>query len=174
MVHNSVGSSLARVGFAALLLVAGAAFAQIPPAGGKPGLALPIDPQLLNDLPELKGVVSWKMLGQVKWEQVGGKSVPQFSPEVRKLDNQEVRLQGYMLPITAGEKHTHFLLTMRPPHCPFCLSVGPEYIVEVKSRAAIKHTYDPVVVSGKLAVLADDAFGLVYRLSDAQLSAPQK
>lgn len=149
----------------------GGAGAQAP---GAPGMALPIDPQLLNDLPELKGVVSWKVLGQVKSQQVGGKVVPQFAPEVRKLDNQEVRLQGYMLPITAGERHTHFLLTMRPPHCPFCLSIGPEYIVEVKTKNAIRHSYEPVVLSGKLAVLADDPFGLYYRLNDAQLSAAQK
>jgi len=54
-------------------------------------------PQLLNDLPELKGVVSWKTLGQVKSVQVGKKVVPQFSADVSKLDQQEIRLQGYML-----------------------------------------------------------------------------
>lgn len=153
-------------------LLASATFAQAPATGAKPGLALPIDPQLLNDLPELKGVVSWKLLGQVTSAPAGNKVVPQFSAEIRKLDQQEVRLQGYMLPITAGEKHAHFLLTMRPPHCPFCLSLGPEYIVEVKSRDAIKHTYEPVVLAGRLAVLADDPFGLYYRLSDAHLAAP--
>ncbi|MGH6624575.1 MAG: hypothetical protein ACREBN_11405, partial [Burkholderiaceae bacterium] len=93
------------------------------PGGGGP--ALPIDPQLLNELPELKGVVSWRVLGQVKSSTVGSKVVPQFSADITKLDRQEIRLQGYILPISAGEAHTHFLLTMRPPHCPFCLSLGP-------------------------------------------------
>ena len=155
-------------------LAAGVAAAQVPATGPAPGMGLPIDPQLLNDLPELKGVVSWKTLGQVKSVQVGKKVVPQFSADVSKLDQQEIRLQGYMLPITAGEKHSHFLLTMRPPHCPFCLSLGPEYIVEVKSKNAIKHTYEPVVLSGRLAVLTEDPFGLYYRLSDAQLVAASK
>jgi hypothetical protein len=27
---------------------------------------------------------------------------------------------------------------MRPPHCPFCLSLGPQFLVEVKSTSAIK------------------------------------
>ncbi|MCU0769768.1 MAG: DUF3299 domain-containing protein [Burkholderiaceae bacterium] len=141
---------------------------------GPSGLALPIDPLLLNDLPELKGVVPWKVLGQVKTSQVGTKVLPQFSSEVRKLDQQEVKLQGYILPITAGEKHTHFLLTMRPPHCPFCLSIGPEYIVEVKAKTAVRHGYEPVVLAGRLNVLNDDPFGLYYRLTDAQLSSPAK
>jgi uncharacterized protein len=162
----------AVVGLAAGLLT-GAVMAQaVGPKGGE--LALPIDPQLLNDLPEVKGVVSWKVLGQVKSAQAGTTVVPEFSPEVRKLDQQDVRLQGYMLPITAGETHKHFLLTMRPPHCPFCLSLGPEYIVEVKSKAAIKHTYEPVVLAGRLSVLKDDPFGLYYRLTDAQLSGAEK
>jgi hypothetical protein len=159
------------VGLLAALLITGVTHAQAP---GQPGMALPIDPQLLNDLPELKGVVSWKLLGQVKTSYVGSKAVPQFNPEVRKLDSQQVRLQGYMLPIVAGEKHDHFLLTMRPPHCPFCLSLGPEYIVEVKTKNAIRHTYEPVVLAGKLAVLTDDPFGLYYRLNEAQLATVAK
>ena len=147
--------------------------AQTPPAP-RGSMALPVDPQLLNDLPELKGVVPWRILGQVTTGQAGARPVPQFSPEIRKLDQQDIRLQGYMLPIVAGEAHDHFLLTMRPPHCPFCLSLGPEYIVEVKSRTPIKHTYEPVVVAGRLNVLRDDPFGLYYRLTDAQLSSASR
>jgi hypothetical protein len=155
------------------LVLAGVVAAQSPTAGPRGGLSLPVDPQFLNDLPEVKGVVSWKLLGQVKSAQVGTKVVPDFASEIRLLDQQEVRLQGYMMPIVAGETHSHFLLTMRPPHCPFCLSIGPEYIVEVKSKAPIKHTYEPVILAGRLNVLSDDPFGLYYRLVDAQL-APVK
>ncbi|MGZ8255756.1 MAG: DUF3299 domain-containing protein [Burkholderiaceae bacterium] len=156
----------AALGLAASLPVAAQA-----PSGTRGSMALPVDPQLLNDLPELKGVVPWRVLGQVKTGQSGSKPVPEFSPEIRKLDQQEIRVQGYMLPIVAGETHDHFLLSMRPPHCPFCLSLGPEYIVEVKSRKPIKHTYEPVVVAGRLSVLRNDPFGLYYRLTDAELSA---
>ena len=163
-----------QLGFAAAMLllgfVAGPAAAQSPSVGNQPGMQLPIDPQLLNQLPEVKGVVSWKVLGQVKTSQVGQRFLPDFTPEVRKLDQQEVKLQGYIMPITAGEKHSNFLLTMRPADCPFCLSVGPEYIVEVKAKSPIKHTYEPVIVAGRLNVLKDDPYGLYYRLTDAQLS----
>ena len=140
------------------------------PSGSRGSMALPVDPQLLNDLPELKGVVPWRVLGQVKTGQSGTRPVPEFSGEVQKLDKQEIRVQGYMLPIVAGETHDHFLLSMRPPHCPFCLSLGPEYIVEVKAQTPIRHTYEPVVVAGRLSVLRDDPFGLYYRLTEARLS----
>jgi hypothetical protein len=161
----------------AALAVAGwtsLALAQAPNTGGRNALDLPVDPALLNDLPELKGVVSWRVLGQVKSAQVGKRIVPEFAPAVRALDKQEVRLQGFMLPIVTGETHDHFLLTMRPPHCPFCLSLGPEYIVEVRAAKPIRHTYEPIVLAGRFAVLNDDPFGLYYRLTAAQLtSAPR-
>ena len=150
-----------------VLLVTNIAVAQAP---GNRGMALPIDPKLLSELPEVKGVVSWKVLSQVKTSQVGQRFLPEFAPEIRKLDQQEVKLQGYMMPIATGEKHDHFLLTMRPADCPFCLSVGPEYIVEVKAKTSIKHTYEPVIIAGRLNVLRDDPYGLYYRLTDAQLA----
>nr|MBA3253081.1 hypothetical protein [Burkholderiaceae bacterium] len=98
------------------LMVTNPAVAQSP---GNRGMALPIDPKLLNELPEVKGVVSWKVLGQVKTAQVGQRFLPEFAAEIRKLDQQDVKLQGYMMPIVTGEKHDHFLLTMRPADCPF-------------------------------------------------------
>lgn len=140
------------------------------PATPANSLGLPIDPALLSTLPELKGVVSWNTLAQVKARTEGSKVVPEFAPAVRQLHQQDVKLQGFMMPIVTGERHEHFLLTMRPPHCPFCLSLGPEYIVEVRARTPIPHTYEPIVLSGKLNVLNDDPFGLYYRLTGAQIS----
>jgi len=168
MIHRWLLMSLFGI---AVSLPFGASAQSAAPEGGR--LSLPIDPQLLNELPELKGVVSWRLLGQVKSSTEGSKVVPQFSNEITRLDKQDIRLQGYILPIAAGETHTHFLLTMRPPHCPFCLSLGPEYLVEVKTRSPIRHTFEPVIMAGRFSVLRDDPFGLFYRLTDARLaSAP--
>jgi hypothetical protein len=138
--------------------------------GARNSLDLPIDPALLNELPELQGVVSWNTLGQVKATTVDKRVVPEFASAVRALDKKDVKLQGFMLPLVTGEKHDHFLLTMRPPHCPFCLSIGPEYIVEVRTRTPIAHTFEPIVVAGRFALLSDDPFGLYYRLTAAELT----
>lgn len=157
------------------VLLALPATAQTPaPGGPSNSLGLPIDPSLLNTLPELKGVVSWNTLAQVKSRTEGKKVVPEFAPVVRQLHQREVKLQGFMLPIVTGERHDHFLLTMRPPHCPFCLSLGPEYIVEVRAKAPIRHSYDPIVLAGQLNVLNDDPFGLYYRLTGAQLTSADR
>jgi uncharacterized protein len=157
------------------LFASGHAAAQGPSAGSAANsLGLPIDPALLNTLPELKGVVSWNLLAQVKSRTEGKRVVPDFAPAVRRLHQTEVKLQGFMLPIVTGERHEHFLLTMRPPHCPFCMSLGPEYIVEVRAKMPIKHTYDPLILSGQLSVLSDDPFGLYYRLTGAQITSVPK
>ena len=132
---------------------------------------LPRNPKLLDELPEIQGVVSWRVLARAKEVRVDGKYVAEFSPEVIRLDQQEVSVQGYIMPIVAGERHQHFLLTMRPPHCPFCLAIGPAFIVEVKTKTPIKHTLEPIVVSGRFNVLRDDPQGLFYRMTGAELGS---
>ena len=40
-------------------------------------------------------------------------------------------------------------------------------MVEVKSKTPVKYTFEPVVLTGKLAILKDDPTGVFYRLTDA-------
>jgi hypothetical protein len=111
--------------------------------------------------------VSWKTLGQVELVKVKDRVVPQFSDGVLKLNATEVKLQGFMMPLEMGDKQKHFVLTAMPQTCAFCLPGGPESLVEVRAKTPVKYTFEPVVLSGTLAVLKDDAAGLFYRLTDA-------
>jgi hypothetical protein len=54
-----------------------------------------------------------------------------------------------------------------PQSCSFCLPGGPESMVEVKTKTPVKYTFEPVVVTGKMAILKDDPTGVFYRLTDA-------
>jgi hypothetical protein len=72
-----------------------------------------------------------------------------------------------MMPLEMGDKQKHFVLTAMPQTCAFCLPGGPESLVEVRAKTPVKYTFEPVVLSGTLAVLKDDAAGLFYRLTDA-------
>ena len=155
---------------AALAALPALAFSQGPP--DKQGHVPPVGasaapPEALKPLPELKGVVSWKTLGQVELVKVKDRVVPQFSDGVLKLNATEVKLQGFMMPLEMGDKQKHFVLTAMPQTCSFCLPGGPESLVEVRTKAPVKYTFEPIVLSGKLAVLKDDANGLFYRLTDA-------
>jgi len=40
-------------------------------------------------------------------------------------------------------------------------------MVEVRTRTPVKATLEPVVVEGRFLVLADDPYGLYYRMTDA-------
>ncbi|MCW5605359.1 MAG: DUF3299 domain-containing protein [Burkholderiales bacterium] len=128
---------------------------------------LPASPYMGKPLPELKGVVSWRTLAQVESVRVKDRFVPQFSSNVTALDKKEIRLQGFMMPLDMSDRQKRFLLVALPPTCAFCLPGGPEQIVEVQAKTPIKYGFEPIVLSGRLAVLRDDPMGLFYRLTGA-------
>ena len=118
-------------------------------------------------LVERKDVVSWKLLAQVELVKVKDRYQPQFSTGVAALDAKEVKLQGFMMPLEMGDKQSHFILAAMPVDCAFCLPGGPESLVEVKMKKPVAYGMEPVVLTGKLAVLKDDPAGVFYRLTDA-------
>jgi hypothetical protein len=71
------------------------------------------------------------------------------------------------MPIEAGQTHSYFLLSAWSPTCPFCQTAGPEAMVEVRARTAVKYSIDPVVVEGRLMLLENDPSGVFYRLVEA-------
>ena len=131
---------------------------QVPPGA---------DPNQFKPLPERKDVVSWKTLSQVELVKQKDRYVPQFAKDVSALDQKEVKVQGFMMPLGVGDKQSHFVLTAMPQSCAFCLPGGPESMVEVKSKTPVKYTFEAVVLTGKLAILKDDPTGVFYRLTDA-------
>ena len=126
-----------------------------------------VDPNQFKPLPDRKDVVSWKLLSQVELVKQKDRYVPQFAKDVAALDQREVKVQGFMMPLQVGDKQSHFVLTAMPQSCAFCLPGGPESMVEVKTKAPVKYTFEPVVLSGKLAILKDDPTGIFYRLTEA-------
>ena len=131
-----------------------------PPPGADPNAAL-------QPLPDRKDVVSWKTLSQVELVKQKDRYVPQFSSSVAALDQKEIKLQGFMMPLEMGEKQSHFVLAAMPVTCAFCLPGGPESMVEVKMKTPVKYTFDALVVTGTLSVMKDDPSGIFYRIVDA-------
>jgi uncharacterized protein len=155
----------------ALAALPAVALSQGPPSQpSQPQLGAPIPPEAFQPLPEIKGVVSWKTLAQVQPVKVKDRVVPQYADGVLKLNATEVKLQGFMMPLEMGDRQKQFVLTAMPQTCAFCLPGGPEQLVLVQAKAPVKYTMEPVLLSGKLAVLKDDPNGLYYRLDDAVLT----
>jgi uncharacterized protein len=127
----------------------------------------PHDP-LTSMLPDAKGAVAWSLLSRTAIRKVDGKLGPGFPAALRPLDGRTVKVQGYVLPLEAGQVHKRFLLSAWSPSCPFCLTAGPEAMVEVKAKTAVKYSLEPVVVQGRLELLENDPSGMFYRLVDAE------
>jgi hypothetical protein len=151
---------MTRFLFSLLILLAMPAMAQhqLPPGA---------DPSQFKPLSDRNDVVSWKLLSQVELIKQKDRYVPQFAAGIAALDQKEVKVQGFMMPLQMGDKQTHFVLSAMPQTCAFCMPGGPESLVEVKSKTPVKYTFEPVILTGKLSVLKDDPTGVFYRLTDA-------
>ena len=112
-------------------------------------------------------VVPWSVLTDVKTKNVKNRILPVFGSAQQSLNQKVQRVQGYMMPLDPGEKQRHFLVSSVPLTCSFCLPGGPESMVEVTTKTPVRYSMEPVVVEGKFAVLADDPYGMYYRMTEA-------
>jgi hypothetical protein len=112
-------------------------------------------------------VVPWSLLTDIKLRDGRKGPRPVFNTDQMALHQRSQRVQGFMMPLEAGEKQSHFLLTSVPLTCSFCTPGGPESMVEVRTKSPVRYSMEPVVVEGRFQVLSDDPYGLYYRLSDA-------
>jgi hypothetical protein len=143
------------------------------PAGAPGALS---DDQLYSFIgkdPLPTGTLPWQLLRQVKL--VEGKAadtkkttlLPEFGRQISELDRKEVKIYGFVMPLSTGTKQKHFLLSPLPSHCPFCVSQGPDSIVEVVAKTPVEYNqWEPIVVSGKLELVFDQY--LFYRLTNAE------
>jgi hypothetical protein len=121
---------------AALLLAAGApsvATGQVlsppvaAPAGGTSGAPGAIgsgpgyhDPRsAFKPLQEREGIVSWRVLSAVTTKPVSNRIAPTFPADVQALNQQKIKVQGFMMPLEPGDKQRHFLLSAVPTTCAF-------------------------------------------------------
>ncbi len=135
------------------------------PSGSGPGVHSPNSP--IAPLPVRADVLPWSVLTAVKTRVVKNRLLPVFPADVLALDKKIQRVQGFMMPLEAGEKQKHFILSSVPLTCSFCVPGGPESMVEVKAKTPVKYTQEPVVVEGAFVVLPDDPYGLYYRITGA-------
>lgn len=143
------------------------AVAQVPPAlGGGTGIH---DPRsAIKPLREREGVVSWSLLSSVTTRVEKARVVPVFPPGVRALHGQRVKVQGFMMPLEPGKPQAHFLLSAVPTTCNFCVPAGAEGLIEVFSGARpVPYSEEAITLEGRLSVLDNDKYGLLYRLDAA-------
>ena len=155
--------------FATIAMAAAFAAGAVMPSVPASGLPTAVD-YGATLLPERAGVVSWRTLSQVTPVKNGDRMVPEFSQDILSLDKRDVKVQGFIIPLDMGDRQKRFLLSAVPPHCSFCMPAGPDAVVEVIAKTPVKYSLDPIVVSGRFAVVKDDASGVLYRLTDAEFA----
>ena len=117
-------------------------------------------------LQEKEGILTWELLSSVTTKADKTKLTPVFPAKLLALDKRKVKVQGFMMPLEPGDKQHHFLLSSVPTSCNFCVPAGPEGLIEVRTKQAVRYSLEPVVVEGILAVLSDDPYGMYYRVTD--------
>jgi len=149
--------------------------------GGVPEEQIPTVPDLLEKVEDLEDVPTFRDNGALSWGALANLSasyiprgpgmtdlILEVRDEVQALSGKDIRIEGFIYPLKAGEAHDYFLLSGLPPSCPFCLPGGPADMVEVMAARPVPHSIEPVMLTGRFEVLEDDPTGLLYRLHDAR------
>ena len=116
----------------------------------------------------------WKTLAKITYEKeydemLGFKvDVPVFSEQVKQLENDEVEVKGYIIPVEGYKNHKEFIFSAFPYNmCFFCGGAGPETVMEVYAEEPIKYTAEPIIIRGKLELNDSDINRLIYGLKEA-------
>lgn len=121
------------------------------------------------------GTIPWQLLRQVKLVEVKGsrdakkgpQMRPEYGPRIQELDKQEVKLYGFVMPLSTSARQKHFLLSPLPSHCPFCVYQGPDSLVEVIAKTPVEfNQWEPILVTGRFELVNDAQ--LFYRLTNAE------
>jgi len=119
----------------------------------------------------------WKTLSKITFkkqydEMLGFKvDVPVFSEDIKKLAGKEIKIKGYIIPVEGYKSHKEFIFSAFPySMCFFCGGAGPETVMEVYAKEAIKYSADPIILKGKLEINDSDVNRQIYTLKDVEIS----
>lgn len=136
------------------------------PAGEGAGYHSPQSP--IKPLPKRDDVVAWSSLTNLTKKTLKTRIEPVFTAEQKALNQTVQRVQGFMVPMDTKPGQKHFLLTSVPLTCAFCIPGGPESMIEVKATSPVRYSLEPVVIEGHFQTLANDEYGLFYRMVGAR------
>lgn len=119
--------------------------------------------------------ITWKQLASIDFEEKYDEHTgalayfPVFSPAMKALDQKEVSIKGYMLPV--DPEQGLYILSRHPfSACFFCGSAGPESIIELVMRPGhpAYEMDETVTLMGMLELNGEDTEHCLYILKDAR------
>ena len=101
---------------------------------------------LLND--------TWRLIAQRTYKKNENyKMVPAFPPKLKALEQTEVELSGYIIPLKAEMEYQNFMLAVVPyDQCPYCGQGDVPSMIEVVVTDPVRHSDKPVKIRGKLVL----------------------
>jgi hypothetical protein len=116
---------------------------------------------------------AWKTLAKISYKKVYDELMgfkvdkPVFSDEVKALENKEITLKGYIIPVDGYKSHKEFIFSAFPYNmCFFCGGAGPETVIEITAKEGIKYSTESMTIKGKLKLNDQDINRLMYKLVD--------
>lgn len=95
---------------------------------------------------------------------------PEFSSEIKLLENKKILVQGYMFPLDLSDKQKTFLLLPFPISCPYHVHASSNLIIEVHAKKPVNYSYEAINLSGKLELVPDDdLYNIFFRLKEAKV-----
>lgn len=120
--------------------------------------------------------IDWKKLSDVRFTKKLNKELsmyflyPTFGQTVKDLQNREVQIKGYMIPV--DETENIYVLSSQPmAACFFCGGAGPESIIELQFKNSRRkfRTDEVKTVRGILQLNNNDIEHLNYILKNAEV-----
>ena len=125
------------------------------------------DQSNLFPVPEVEDALSWRSLGEAE-VQFDGDRARTFVPEdLLEQEGETVKAVGFLLPLsTSGDRQ---FLMETSPHCPFCLPITRESLIELTSDEPIGFLLRAVVVEGLFDIADETVEGSLYRMTNVEL-----
>ena len=103
--------------------------------------------------------LNWDVIGSVKFELTEkNELLPLFTESIRRFENREFDLTGYLIPIKSGQKQQKFLLATLPINqCYFCGQNGIPVMIMIEMENAVLYSEKPIRVRGVLKLEQKDA-----------------
>jgi hypothetical protein len=103
--------------------------------------------------------LNWNVIGSVKFELTeNNELLPLFTESIRRFENWEFDLTGYLIPIKSGQKQQKFLLATLPINqCYFCGQNGIPVMIMIEMESAVPYSEKPIHLRGILKLEQKDA-----------------
>ena len=116
----------------------------------------------------------WKTLAKItyrkEYDELMGFKIdkPVFSDAIKNMEGKTITVKGYIIPVEGYKSHKEFIFSAFPySMCFFCGGAGPEPVMEVSAKEAIKYTTEQITLTGTLRLNSDDINRLMFKIDHA-------